>query len=147
MKKVSMKLKRFVCPALAFAMGAGILYGRPLNARAADHEARIGDVYYEDIESAFQNVQAGDTITVLRDLCRLPLWEAFPLYRLLPVKDHTGDEAKRIGQERRGFCAGRGQRKSNRTVHQRREDFGTDIEGDTGKSTGGYGAQFATTAA
>lgn len=67
MKKVSMKIKRFVCPALAFAMGAGILYGRPLNARAANHEARIGDVYYEDIESAIQNVQAGDTITVLRD--------------------------------------------------------------------------------
>lgn len=62
-----MKIKRFVCPVLAFAMGAGILYGRPLNARAADHEARIGDVYYEDIESAFQNVQAGDTITVLKD--------------------------------------------------------------------------------
>lgn len=33
----------------------------------AGHEARIGDIYYEDIESAFQNVQAGETITVLKD--------------------------------------------------------------------------------
>lgn len=67
MKKVSMKLKRFVCPALAFAMGVGFLYGMPLNARAADHEARIGDTRYEELEEAFANAQAGDTITVLKD--------------------------------------------------------------------------------
>ena len=45
----------------------GILGSVPLYVRAADHEARIGDVYYEDIESAFRNVQAGETITVLKD--------------------------------------------------------------------------------
>ena len=67
MKRIRKKLKRFVCPALALAMGAGILYGTPFTAKAADHEARIGDVYYEDIESAFQNVQSGETITVLKD--------------------------------------------------------------------------------
>ncbi|MBD5528807.1 MAG: hypothetical protein HDR02_10470 [Lachnospiraceae bacterium] len=31
------------------------------------YEARIGGNYYEDIESAFENAQDGDTITVLRD--------------------------------------------------------------------------------
>ena len=31
------------------------------------YEARIGENYYEDIESAFANAQAGDTITVLKD--------------------------------------------------------------------------------
>ena len=31
------------------------------------YEARIGESYYEDIESAFANAQDGDTITVLRD--------------------------------------------------------------------------------
>ena len=81
-----------------------------------------------------------------RNLCRLPLREAFSLYRLLSVKDYTGDEVSCIGQERREFCAGRDQRKSNRIVHQRREDFGTDIEGDTGKDIGRYGAELATAA-
>ncbi len=31
------------------------------------YEARIGETYYEDIESAFENAQEGDTITVLKD--------------------------------------------------------------------------------
>ena len=31
------------------------------------YEARIGENYYEDIESAFENAQDGETITVLRD--------------------------------------------------------------------------------
>ena len=31
------------------------------------YEARIGEDYYEDIESAFENAQEGDTITVLKD--------------------------------------------------------------------------------
>lgn len=31
------------------------------------YEARIGENYYEDIESAFENAQDGDTITVLKD--------------------------------------------------------------------------------
>lgn len=35
------------------------------------YEARIGEDYYEDIESAFENAQEGDTITVLRD-CSSP---------------------------------------------------------------------------
>ncbi|MBD5391333.1 InlB B-repeat-containing protein [bacterium] len=34
------------------------------------YEARIGDTSYEELEEAFANVQAGDTITVLRD-CRV----------------------------------------------------------------------------
>lgn len=42
-----------------------------------------------------------------RNLCRLPLRETFPLYRLLPVKDRPGDEAENIGQEGREFRAGR----------------------------------------
>lgn len=31
------------------------------------YEARIGETYYEDIESAFENAQEGDIITVLKD--------------------------------------------------------------------------------
>ena len=34
------------------------------------YEARIGDTSYEELEEAFANAQAGDTITVLRD-CRV----------------------------------------------------------------------------
>ena len=34
------------------------------------YEARIGDTSYEELEEAFVNAQAGDTITVLRD-CRV----------------------------------------------------------------------------
>ena len=33
------------------------------------YEARIGDTGYEELEEAFVNVQAGDTITVLKDCC------------------------------------------------------------------------------
>ena len=31
------------------------------------YEARIGETYYGDIESAFENAQEGDTVTVLKD--------------------------------------------------------------------------------
>ncbi|MEY8268015.1 InlB B-repeat-containing protein [Lachnospiraceae bacterium 64-25] len=33
------------------------------------YEARIGDTGYEELEEAFANAQAGDTITVLKDCC------------------------------------------------------------------------------
>lgn len=33
------------------------------------YEARIGDTGYEELEGAFANAQAGDTITVLKDCC------------------------------------------------------------------------------
>ena len=36
----------------------------------ANYEAKIGDTSYEELEEAFANAQAGDTITVLRD-CRV----------------------------------------------------------------------------
>ena len=61
------KTKLLMCLMAASTIVTGILGSVPLYVRAADHEARIGDVYYEDIESAFRNVQAGETITVLKD--------------------------------------------------------------------------------
>ena len=61
------KPKFLMCLMAASAIITGILGSVPLPVKAADYEARIGDVYYEDIESAFQNVQAGETITILKD--------------------------------------------------------------------------------
>lgn len=66
----------------------------------------------------------------------LPLWEAFPLYRLLPLKDRPGDEAEGIGQERRRNYAGRGKREINSIMHQWREDFRADTEGHNGEGAG-----------
>lgn len=67
MKRKKEKAKRIGILALTIAMGAGLLAEMPMTAKAADYEARIGDVFYESIEEAFENVQAGDTITVLKD--------------------------------------------------------------------------------
>ena len=61
------KTKLLMCLMAASTVVTGILGSVPLPVKAADHEARIGDVYYEDIENAFRNVQAGETITVLKD--------------------------------------------------------------------------------
>ncbi len=53
--------------ALLFALGAGVTFGGAQEARAADCEARIGEKHYESLEEAFANVQAGDTVYVLKD--------------------------------------------------------------------------------
>ena len=51
----------------ASAIVTGILGSVSLPVKAADYEARIGDTRYEELEEAFANAQAGDTITVLKD--------------------------------------------------------------------------------
>lgn len=61
------RLKRLSHLALSLAMGAGILCGQPITARASDYEAKIGEAYYEELEEAFANVKTGEVITVLRD--------------------------------------------------------------------------------
>lgn len=66
----------------------------------------------------------------------LPLWEAFPLYRLLPFEDRPGDEAESIGQEGRRNYAGRGKREAHSIMHQWREDFRADTEGHNGEGAG-----------
>ena len=61
------RLKRLSHLALSLAMGAGVLCGLPITARASDYEAKIGEAYYEELEEAFANVKTGEVITVLRD--------------------------------------------------------------------------------
>ena len=56
-----------MCLMAASAIVTGILGSVPLSVKAADYEARIGDTHYEELEEAFANAQAGDTITVLKD--------------------------------------------------------------------------------
>ena len=61
------KPKLLMCLMAASAIVTGILGSVPLSVKAADYEARIGDTHYEELEEAFANAQAGDTITVLKD--------------------------------------------------------------------------------
>ncbi len=61
------KPKLLMCLMAASAIVTGILGSVSLPVKAADYEARIGDTRYEELEEAFANAQAGDTITVLKD--------------------------------------------------------------------------------
>ena len=63
--------KLLLCAAMLSTIGAGVFGSVPLSVKAAGaeetYEAKIGDAGYEELEEAFANAQAGDTITVLKD--------------------------------------------------------------------------------
>ena len=59
--------KRGFLAAVLAAFGIAAIMGRPMEARAEDYEARIGEDYYGSLEEAFGNAQAGDTVVVLKD--------------------------------------------------------------------------------
>ena len=51
------------------------------------------------------------------DLRGLPLWETFPVHRLLPFEDCPGDENESIRQEGRETYAGRGKRETDSALY------------------------------
>lgn len=67
MKRKLQRTTRLGCLSLALAISMGLMYGMPLTAKAVDYEAKIGEVYYEELEEAFANVKTGETIIVLKD--------------------------------------------------------------------------------
>ena len=71
MKRKRIFSKLLLCAAMLSTIGTGVFGSVPLSVKAAGaeetYEAKIGGTGYEELEEAFANAQAGDTITVLKD--------------------------------------------------------------------------------